>query len=82
MDRCAWRPTHALYYAFREYAWYAVGYSMVILLAGLGVELGGLRRQLLERGEQISGISAIVLLTFGMIYLWTGFQDLQLQAQM
>ncbi len=61
---------------------YAVGYSIVILLAGLGVELGGLRRQLLERGEQTSGISAIVLLTFGMIYLWTGFQDLQLQAQM
>ncbi|WP_255445294.1 cytochrome c biogenesis protein CcdA [Synechococcus sp. ROS8604] len=61
---------------------YAVGYTMVILLAGLGVELGGLRRQLLERDEQISGISAIVLLTFGMIYLWTGFQDLQQQAQM
>lgn len=61
---------------------YAVGYTMVILLAGLGIELGGLRRHLLERGEQISGISAIVLLTFGMIYLWTGFQDLQLQAQM
>ena len=59
---------------------YAIGYSMVILLAGLGVELGGLRRQLLKRGDQITGISAMVLLTFGGIYLWTGFQDLVLQG--
>ncbi len=61
---------------------YALGYSMVILLAGLGVELGGLRRRLLQRGDQISGISAMVLLAFGTVYLWTGLQDLFLQAQM
>ncbi len=59
---------------------YSIGYSMVILLAGLGVELGGLRRALLKRGEQITGISAMVLLTFGGIYLWTGVQDLVLQG--
>ena len=61
---------------------YAIGYSMVILLAGLGVELGGLRRHLLERGDQITGISAMVLLAFGGIYLLTGILDLQLQGQM
>ena len=61
---------------------YSIGYSMVILLAGLGVELGALRRRLLERGDQISGISAIVLLAFGAAYLWTGLQDLWLQVQM
>ena len=61
---------------------YAIGYSMVILLAGLGVELGGIRRHLLERGDQITGISAMVLLAFGAFYLLTGIQDLQLQGQM
>ena len=59
---------------------YAVGYSMVILLAGLGVELGGLRQNLLARGDLISGISAMVLFTFGVIYLWTGIQNLQLPS--
>lgn len=61
---------------------YSIGYSMVILLAGLGVELGGVRQHLLQRGEQISAISAMVLIVFGVIYLWTGVQDLQLQVQM
>lgn len=61
---------------------YAIGYSMVILLAGLGVELGGLRQHLLQRGEQISAISAMILIVFGVIYLWTGVQDLQLHVQM
>ncbi len=61
---------------------YAIGYSTVILLVGLGVELGDLRRQLLERGDLISGTSAIVLFAFGVFYLWTGFQDLQLQGPM
>ena len=61
---------------------YAIGYSMVILLAGLGVELGGLRQRLLKRGKQISAISAATLFVFGVIYLWTGIQDLQLQSWM
>jgi cytochrome c-type biogenesis protein len=46
------------------------------------VELGGLRRRLLQRGDQISWISAMVLLAFGVVYLWTGLQDLVLQVQM
>ena len=59
---------------------YAVGYSMVILLAGLGFELGGLRHRLLAHGEQITGGSALVLFTFGLIYLWTGLQNVQLPS--
>ena len=35
-----------------------------IVLTGLGVELGGLRRQLLAQEEQIFGISTVVLLIF------------------
>lgn len=61
---------------------YAIGYSMVILLAGLGVELGGLRRQLLAHGNQVSGISAMVLCSFGVIYVWSGFQNLQLMGSL
>ena len=57
---------------------YAIGYSMVILLAGLGMELGGLRHQLLSHSTQVSGISAMILFSFGVIYVWSGFQTLQL----
>ena len=60
---------------------YAVGYSMVILLAGLGVELGGLRQRLLNHGEQISRLSALVLFAFGTIYLWTGLEDVLQRVQ-
>ena len=59
---------------------YAMGYSAVILLAGLGVELGGVRRRLLERGEGISSISALVLLAFGTGYLWSGLRELAQQV--
>lgn len=55
---------------------YAIGYSMLVLLSGLGVELGGLRQRLLDRSEQISGLSALVLCTFGGYYLWAGLQNL------
>jgi len=61
---------------------YAIGYSMVILLAGLGVELGGLRRQLLTHNTQVSGISAMILFSFGVVYVWGGFQTLQLMGSL
>ena len=61
---------------------YAIGYSMVILLAGLGVELGGLRHQLLTHNTQVSGISAMILFSFGVVYVWGGFQTLQLMGSL
>ena len=49
-----------------------------IVLTGLGVELGGLRRQLLAQEEQIFGISTAVLLIFEVFPLQTKPQDLLL----
>lgn len=60
---------------------YAIGYSMVLLLAGLGVELGGIRHRLLSRGDLVANLSCFVLVMFGVVYLLGGLQDLAQQVQ-